>query len=143
MNQNLLAGVSGGPDSIRMWVFLNQSYELGAGKFSIITCNHGWQKSNFVLGEEIARLSFLDKKCFHFISTPRCLDNENTARRWRRAVFVRLVKLKAYSKLVLGHNLSDWIETFLIYLFRGHVVSIKAPLVKAGTFKILFPHRFY
>ena len=118
-SKKLLMGMSGGPDSIKLWISLDQSCEIGAQKFGIVTCNHGWQTPNFTLSEEIARMSFLNRKNFHFIATARCLKSEQVARIWRYNVFVRLVDLKHYSQLVLGHSWSDWIETLLIYLFRG------------------------
>jgi len=115
----VLAGVSGGADSVSLALVLK---ELGY-PVAVAHLNHGLrgiesdQDAEFTcrLAETLHLPFFLRK-----VDVRSCGGNLEAAGRFARKEFFRAtMEEHGFSKLALAHNRDDRVETFLLHLFRG------------------------
>ncbi len=118
----LLIGFSGGADSTALLhSLLSLRYELGVSLLAAHVNYH-------LRGDESeADMNYVKEFCFqHSVSLvikevklAQRSDLENQARKIRFEYFDSLINDYKISKIVLGHNKNDVIETMLLHLFRG------------------------
>lgn len=125
---NILAGVSGGPDSLTLLYTLNALRKELGFKLRVAHLDHMLRKDSaadrvFVetlcrkLGIPATSASINVKKLSKNRST------EEAARHARLELFFRAAKKNKCNKIALGHNLDDQAETVLMRLLRGSGLS--------------------
>lgn len=125
--QSVMAGVSGGPDSVCLLHLLLQLREEWQINISVAHLDHMFRGKE---SEEDAR--FVKELCrkwdlpfYHEkLDVPEYIRKtgfspEDAARRMRYAFFERAKRELKADKVALGHNLNDHVETVLMNLLRG------------------------
>ena len=117
-----LLALSGGSDSM-LTVSLVYKYfiqqKLGLQNLILVHCNH-WVRT-----ESYQESKFLEKffagTNFHIVTRRENLQkiNEENLRKRRYNEFAKLAKKYHASTLIVGHNLTDRIESTLLHLLRG------------------------
>jgi tRNA(Ile)-lysidine synthase len=124
---NILLGVSGGPDSMLMLHYFDK---VGRYDFVVFHLNHGIRKEADY-DEKIVR-DYCEKNSIEFISAKvdipliakKTGDNlENVARKKRYYLFLKYSKKYGCMLVATAHNLDEHIETIILNLLRG--TSIK------------------
>jgi tRNA(Ile)-lysidine synthase len=123
----VVAGVSGGPDSIAMLHLLYRFRDLYQIEITAAHLNH-----NFRPGFAERDAEFVKDFCnrigipcvIEFCDVPRMaeqlgLSSEQAGRKARYELFYRVMGQKGYNKIAVAHNRDDQIETFLMRLIRG------------------------
>lgn len=120
-------GVSGGPDSVALLLFLieiQKEYSLRLGIVHINHCLRGKESDrdaefveNLAFEHEIP--FFLMTKKVALIAKERKLSVEEAAREVRYAFYKDVLTRHNYSKTALGHNCDDNAELVLMNLLRG------------------------
>jgi len=133
----LLIGVSGGIDSTVLLYLLKKI----TAEFKLTTLA---VHINYNLrGEEsIENERFTKNLCYKW-GIPLIVHNvpitdesniENTARKIRYGIFRDLLRKYNFNKIVVGHNMNDQAETFLMHLFRGSgFTGLKGMLPKSRS----------
>ena len=141
---HLLAGVSGGADSVFLFHLLLAEMKKGRLTFEVAHVNHG------IRGETSDRDErFVRELCeqngitvhVHRAELGPGTD-EGTAREARYGFFARLAEQTGADALVLAHHLDDQAETFLLRLVRGagpEGLGGMAPVSHGYGMKILRP----
>lgn len=125
--ENILAGVSGGIDSVTLFhILFNLSKEMDF-KIGIAHVNHllrgeeGERDQRFV--GELAKkygVSFYVERCdVATYAKQKGLSIQHAARDIRYAFFYNVAKTYHYNKIAIAHNLDDQVETFLLRLIKG------------------------
>ena len=118
-NQSIVLAVSGGQDSICLFFIFLQLKTQWSWNFSLIYCNHLWQKDSFYTMLHIYKLAYLLDVPIYFTITLQKIFSEQKARNWRSLTFQRITQFYLFSIIVTGHSKSDQIETGLFNIFRG------------------------
>lgn len=122
-NQYLLIAVSGGQDSIlvlMVFYILKKQWNL---KLTILYCNHLWQKNSIYSFSHIGKTIFCLNLKFHYAITFKELNSEEVSRYWRSKYYTRISDYSNNSNIILGHTLTDRIETFFFNIIRGSTLS--------------------
>jgi len=126
-HDTVLAGVSGGPDSVcllDLLTVLSRRMDLRIGVAHLnhgLRCTEADQDAAFVRALAAKyKLTFYEKK----INVRNAAKNSKTSieaagRDHRYAFFHEIASNKGFSKIALGHHRDDNAELFLINLFRG------------------------
>lgn len=125
LNEKVLVGLSGGPDSTALAVMLAQiAPEMGL-QLIVAHFNHGLRGEESNEDEREARrlakklhLFFVSRK-MDKTEVPKGLSPEDFYRRERYQFFNDVAKSNHAGKIALGHNLQDQAETVLLHLLRG------------------------
>lgn len=122
-NENVLVGVSGGPDSMAL---LHILYSLAADyglKLAVAHLNHGLRPidsdrdESFVKqAAEKLKLPFYRKQAN---LQPHTGSIEEQAREARYAFFHEVMERHSFTKIALGHQKNDTAEAVLLHLLRG------------------------
>lgn len=113
--QPLLAGVSGGADSVAM---LDALVRLGY-RPHVCHLNHRWRGSASDADARFVRRLAGQYGLPVTIGSQKVAHTEAAARRARQVFFERLAKRAGVNTLVLAHTADDQAETFLMRLLRG------------------------
>lgn len=115
----VLAGVSGGADSVALLLALQ---ELGCA-LAVAHLNHGLRGAESDEDEQFVKdlASRLQVPCFtRAIALSREGGNiEAAGRAARKEFFQSLIRQHGFTKVALAHNREDRVETFLLHLMRG------------------------
>jgi tRNA(Ile)-lysidine synthase len=140
-NSKILAGVSGGPDSLVLLHFLRSiRTELG---FELVVAHVDHM---FRGGESYEDYLFVEKICQDWgipfegrqINVPEYIkktgeSTQNAARKLRYSFFTEVMEKHGLSTLALGHHGDDQIETMLMRITRGAAATARAGIpVKRG-----------
>jgi tRNA(Ile)-lysidine synthase len=133
-NMHIIAGVSGGADSMCMLVILSEIAPEYAMKLHVVHVNHGIRGKDAAADEEFVR-NYCDKnnidfKAFHIdvpaLSEKLGLSEEETGRNERYRIFrSRMDDIKKGAspececRIAVAHNMNDEAETILFREFRG------------------------
>ena len=123
----VLAGISGGPDSVALLLFLLEIKEEYSLDIGIAHLNHmlrgdeADRDAEFVrtLAKKLDLPCFIEKKDVRIFAKENRLSIEDSARKVRYSFLKGLLKEKQYSKIALGHNRDDNAELILMNILRG------------------------
>ncbi|MBN2016823.1 MAG: tRNA lysidine(34) synthetase TilS [Candidatus Cloacimonetes bacterium] len=118
----LLIGVSGGIDSTVLLYLLKKI--TAEFKLTTLAAHINY---NLRGDESKENERFVKDLCYkwgiplivHNVTIADNVNVENTARKIRYGIFRDLLKKYNFHKIVVGHNMNDQAETFLMHLFRG------------------------
>lgn len=117
----LVAGISGGADSVFLFHLLLSLQGKGQLTFETVHVNHGIRGQSADEDEAFVRALCLEHEVpFHVYHA--CLGpdtDENTAREARYGFLRDAVHASGADALVLAHHMDDQAETFLLHLLRG------------------------
>lgn len=114
-----LCSVSGGQDSLLLFLLLLHIQNQWNIKITILHFNHFWQQKNFFSMQQIWKLSFIFKNPIYLIPAENLLKNEKKARLWRQQGITRINNIENSNIIFTGHTASDRIETAFWHLIRG------------------------
>ena len=145
---SILAGVSGGPDSVALLFFLceiKKKLQLKIGIAHINHCLRGSESdSDAAFVEKLALdldIEFYGKKIdVKKYQRENKLSMEESARNVRYIYFEEVCKKHSYNKVALGHNLNDNSELILMYMFRGSGTTGLSGIPPVRDKKIIRPH---
>ena len=122
----VLAGVSGGPDSVALLGLLNElssriSITLGVAHLNHCLRPEAGQEARFVkaLSEKLGLPFHLEKVDVNAHRRKHGLSLEEAAREIRHTFYKRVSKDAGYQKIALGHHREDNAEMVLMNLLRG------------------------
>jgi len=123
----VLAGVSGGPDSVALLLFLLEIKAEYSLEIGIAHLNHMLRGSEADRDEEFVRNLaekldipyFIEKKDVTAFAKKNRLSIEDSARKVRYSFFKDILKENNYSKIASGHNRDDNAELILMNILRG------------------------
>ena len=127
LNDSVLIGVSGGPDSVALLDILSVLAGDFNLKLAIAHLNHGLRKTEsdkdaeFVisLAKKAGLPCYIKKADVFSYQKNNRLSLEEAARDVRYDFFKDLLKTHAFNKIALGHQANDNAELILMYLLRG------------------------
>lgn len=119
--EHIIAGCSGGPDSVTLLLLLNRLAGQMNIRVSVACLNHGLRaeadrEADFVrrLADRL-RMDFYTKK----VKLVKKDSLEQQARRQRISFFKEVAGKSKVSKVALGHNFDDVTETVLMRILKG------------------------
>ena len=123
----IVAGVSGGADSVCLLFVLRKIQESLGGKLYVAHVNHGLRGEEAVADQEFVRrlckewqLPFYLKSVdLHEIAREKKLTEEEAGRLVRYDFFRQIAKETGAAKIAVGHTANDHAETMLFHLIRG------------------------
>lgn len=127
----VVAGVSGGADSVCLFFVLLEWMEELALSLRVVHVNHGIRG-----GEAKEDAAFVERLCRQYgipceiinaevpnLAARERISLEEAGRRARYDIFERVQKQYGYDKIAVAHNRNDQSETVLLHLFRGSGVK--------------------
>ena len=123
----VVAGVSGGADSVCLLFVLRKIQESLGGKLYVAHVNHGLRGEEALADQEFVRrlceewqLPFYLKSVkLREIARERKLSEEEAGRLVRYDFFRKVAEETGAAKIAVGHNANDHAETLLFHLIRG------------------------
>lgn len=123
----IVLGVSGGADSICLFLILKQLIERYELELLVVHVNHGirGEEANadeeFVkqLSEQHSILCISQQKNIPAIVKEKGISEEEAGRIARYEAFEQIRNQYGYNKIAVAHNKNDCAETMLFHLFRG------------------------
>lgn len=138
-NKRVLCTLSGGQDSIMLFLvllYLKQQWNL---QIQLIYCQHFWQAKNFISLWQIWKIAFIFQTPICFVISEKNLGSENQARHWRKKSIERVALIQNCLQIGFGHTGTDKLETALWHLIRGaSPTSLNSVTLKKT---IPYPHR--
>lgn len=134
----LLAGVSGGPDSVALLDTLVKS----DWRPHICHLNHQLRGAESDADAEFVRQLAVRYDLPCTIESCRVAGDEDSTRRARHEFFARVAERSGIKKLALAHTADDQVETFLLRLLRGAGVPGLVgiwPERQLGTLRVIRP----
>lgn len=127
LNDSVLIGVSGGPDSLALLDILRELAQDFNLKLAIAHLNHGLRQTesdkdaDFVisLAKKAGLPCYIKKADVFRYQKKNGLSLEEAARDVRYEFFKDLLKIHGFNKIALGHQANDNAELILMYLLRG------------------------
>lgn len=125
--EKVLAGVSGGIDSMVLLTLLQQFVEKFKGELVVAHLNHGLRGKESDRDESFVKsvatdmgLSCVTKKInVGDISIKAGLNLQDAARRERYGFFEEVFRSQGCDRIAVGHNADDQAETMLMRIIRG------------------------
>lgn len=123
----IVLGVSGGADSVCLFLILKQLIERYELKLIVVHVNHGIRGEDadademFVksLSEQFSILCISEQKDIPAIVKEKGISEEEAGRMVRYEAFEMIRKKYGFNKIAVAHNKNDCAETMLFQLFRG------------------------
>ena len=125
--ERVLVGVSGGPDSMALLLFLLKIKEKYLLEIGIAHLNHMLRGKEADRDEEFVRNfaeqlnlpCFIEKKDVAMFAKKNHLSMEDAARKVRYSFLKDVLKKHKYSKIAVGHTFDDNAELILMNILRG------------------------
>ena len=128
--ETIVAGVSGGPDSICMLTILEKLREELHFKIVVAHINHGIRESALADEEYVKKICeqkeipiYIKKENIKDIAQKEKIGIEEAGRMIRYSFFEEIMKKINGQKIATAHNLNDQAETILMNLFRGSGIN--------------------
>ena len=118
-NQRLIVAISGGQDSITLFILLFLIQRHWTIHLICIYCNHLWQYQSSQLFYHLSKVFFASQSTFLIPIALKKLSNEKQSREWRYTVLERVANLALSTVILTGHTSSDNLETILLNWIRG------------------------
>ncbi len=124
----VLAGVSGGPDSVALLHILHETAPALGLRLEVAHVEHGIRgRESREDGEFVRRIAADLSLPFHVTSLDPARSGRNRhpgnfealARERRYAFFAEVAVARSIGKVAVGHNRGDQVETLLMWLLRG------------------------
>lgn len=123
----LIIGISGGADSVCLFLILKQLIECYELKLLLVHVNHGIRGEEakademFVknLSEQHSILCICKYRDIKALAKEKGLSEEEAGRIARYEIFEQIRVQHEYDKIAVAHNKNDCAETMLFQLFRG------------------------
>ncbi len=138
----ILVAVSGGPDSLALFLLLTQIESL---QLSVAHVDHSWRESSTREALELEKI-VLDRGCSFYVKKldPTVMKGnlENAAREERYGFFKELIDRHGFQGVMLGHHAGDVAETVLKRIFEGADItkfSGMDPVKKSGGITLFRP----
>jgi tRNA(Ile)-lysidine synthase len=140
VNKALIA-FSAGPDSVCMLDVLHSIF-VGQIEFELVYVNHGLRPGAFLKREERMTQEYAARYSLHHkilrVTVQKKKEGiEASARKARYQALNRYFKRTGAQRIVLGHNLDDFVETFLLNVVRGSgmrglrsIAAVRLPFVR-------------
>lgn len=141
-NRSYLITISGGQDSIfiiLLFYILKKQWNI---EFHLLSCNHLWRKEACYVFFHLSKVSFSFKLNFYYILKINKTISEEIARNWRLKSYFRTILFSNCITIITGHTESDFIETFLLNIFRGSGLGGISSLKIKKHFKIFKKNDF-
>jgi len=118
-----IIGFSAGPDSVCLLDTLHNLYQ-GRIDFELVYVNHGMRPQSILRGEERMVKKYAERYGVKYKVTAakvkkKGLGVEAEARAVRYNALLSRLEETGAARIALGHNLDDFVETFLMNLLRG------------------------
>jgi tRNA(Ile)-lysidine synthase len=143
-NDNIIASVSGGMDSVCM---LHMLYRLKIKlniNILIVNFNHNLRRDSYIELNLVKQLSYklkIDYVYKHLnvkdYSQKHSLSIETAGRELRYLYLARIAQKYKYNKIALAHNANDNAETMLMWLLRGTGGFIGIPHIRSLQTNVL------
>lgn len=124
--ENVVIGVSGGADSVALFLTLDSLKEKLGLKLFVVHVNHGLRKEAFEEAEYVKSLCeereipfFLYEKDVASVSAELGIGTEEAGRKVRYEAFREVLSNVGGGKIAVAHNSNDRAETMLFNLVRG------------------------
>ena len=123
--KNIVAAISGGPDSLALAAFCNFYSNENKNKIFYVLVNHNLRKNSFKEAKIVQKLFVKKKLKLTIINNKEIIlkDIQNKARIVRYDLLSSFCKKHNIKFILTGHHSDDQIETFLIRLSRGSGVD--------------------
>ncbi|MBD3272210.1 MAG: tRNA lysidine(34) synthetase TilS [Elusimicrobia bacterium] len=126
-HDSIMAGVSGGPDSVCLALLLRDLQKKIPFTLSLVHFNHKLRRKDSEKDELFVKnLGSTMRVAVHCCNLPvrsfastEGIGLEEAARILRHRRFERIAKQHTFTKIALGHTLDDQVETVLINMLRG------------------------
>ena len=123
----VVAGVSGGADSVCLLFVLRKIQESLGGKLYVAHVNHGLRGEEAVADQEFVRCLceewelpfYLKSVDLREIAREKKMSEEEAGRMVRYDFFRQVAEETGAAKIAVGHNANDNAETLLFHLIRG------------------------
>ncbi|MGQ9844885.1 MAG: tRNA lysidine(34) synthetase TilS [Caldisericia bacterium] len=123
-NDRILVGLSGGPDSIFLLYFLINNFK---NKIVIAHINHKLRGTDSDLDEKFVRKVsqklkiplYVKREDVKKLSRENKKSIEECGREVRFSFFKKILKVENLTKIALGHNFDDNIETIILNFIKG------------------------
>lgn len=118
-NDKCLCAISGGQDSILLFIILLHLKKQWNIDIRIVHFHHFWQEKNYFTTQQVWKLAFLFNTPISIVYSELVLENEKKAREWRQKGLERLADIENLQKVLTGHTATDRFETAFWHLIRG------------------------
>ena len=120
--ESFCIGVSGGPDSLAL-AYLSKIYSKEfKTKYRVLIVNHRLRKESAKEAKEVKSILLKERILSKILKwkgeTPKS-NIQSNARQIRHGLLLKECYSLKIKNLILGHQMNDFIESFLIRLFRG------------------------
>jgi tRNA(Ile)-lysidine synthase len=127
----VLVGLSGGPDSVALLTILQALSKNMRFSLSAVYINHQLRPKEHLAEEKFCRNLcaklviplYVDRYDVPLIARQKKIGVEEAGREIRYAVFDQLCKKRGFTKVALGHQRDDNVETILFRIMRGTGLS--------------------
>jgi tRNA(Ile)-lysidine synthase len=121
--EKVLIAFSAGPDSVCLLDIMHKLMSKNV-EFELVYINHGLRSARALAREEKMTMDYaarygVEAKILRIIVRKRKLGIEAAARASRYRVLQRYCVKTGAQRILLGHNLDDVVETFLLNILRG------------------------
>lgn len=126
INDHLLVGVSGGPDSMGLLYFLVTIREKYNLYISVAHVNHHTRQNENQIEQDMIEKFCEENKIPYYIGHFRKNKNKNfhdEARSFRYRFFFNVARKIDANKIVLAHHQDDQVETILFKITRGNNIK--------------------
>lgn len=122
-NQSLIVAISGGQDSIFLFILIFLIKKQWKINFSILYCNHLWDEKCLYSYNHVLKLAYCFQIVIFYSIPPFILSSEEESRFWRSKNYSRFNQFLKSSTILSGHTLTDQIETFFFNTIRGSSIQ--------------------
>ncbi len=118
-HQGILVAISGGQDSLCLLKLLTDCIDIKKNKIHTIYIDHQWKNDSKKHSQHIINMMKSIRAPAAIYQIKQLALSENEARKIRYRILIQHALRKKCSKIIMGHNSNDQIETVISNLVRG------------------------